>query len=377
MYLGSAGGFMGNRCFRLAALFLVGVIASGVVRAQNGSTATTQNRFPYLFSNFPWWSDASLRAELKKRIPKLGDELMVDSQTESRVRTVLTELLRSKGIHAEVTTEEPSVNLLSAPRDPEAPPSSIVFSILAPPDIVVGKLVLEDPPDDAAGALNQIVPRLQSQPYSENSVWMYEKEIREHLQQIGYLGSAVTLKPEPPKQDGNRYLVPLRAVIVSGPKYHIADITADGGPLLHDRDLSPYFALKPGDIATPNPFGLRLIGALRTTYWRAGYPDVELSAPSILDSKHALASYHLKVIPGPLYHLRSLNVEGLSARQQTQALKMLGLKAGDIYNAYAVAMLDRKLSAPGSPLSDYGVSFWPKEDQQKHEIDLTLNFFRR
>ena len=58
----------------------------------------------------------------------------------------------------------------------------------------------------------------------------------------------------------------------SGPKFHVAKVDADGGPLLTGRDLSSYFSLKSGDVAAPNAFG-KLIGGLRSTYWRAGYAD--------------------------------------------------------------------------------------------------------
>jgi outer membrane protein assembly factor BamA len=352
--------------------------APGLLLAQSGGTGPrTQNRFPYLFSNFPWWSDSALRTDLKKRIPGLGDELIENSQMEARVRTTLTQLLREKGIHAQVMTEEPSENLLSAPRDPNAPPTSIIFSVLPPPEILVEKLNIENLPSDAGGVLTQTASRAQGQPYAENSLWSYKEEMQEALRETGYLGSTVTLKHGSPKEEKNQYLVTIEAAVESGPKYHIAALTADGGPLLKGRDLSPYFALKPGDVATPNPFGRRLTGTLISIYWRAGYPDVQLHAPSILDSQHALASYHLEVIPGPLYHLRGLKVEGLSGSQQAEALAMLGLKSGDVYNGYAVAMLDRKLSAAASPLKSYGVSFTPKEDKQNHVVDLTLHFHKQ
>ncbi|HEV2464305.1 MAG TPA: hypothetical protein VGT04_10890 [Acidobacteriaceae bacterium] len=368
---------MTKSTFRFSAFVLIASTLSLVAAlAQAGSAAShTSNRFPYLFNNFPWWTDAALRIELKKRVPGLGDELKTGSPAESRVREVLTQLLKQKGIRAEVMTEEPSVNLLSAPRDANAPPTSILFSVLAPPHILVQQVAIENSPSETLDQMNQIASRLQGQPYSETSLWMYKEEMKEALQAKGYLASAVALRPESPKQQQGQYLVPITATITPGGKYYIAAITADGGPLLKGRDLSPYIGSKPGDLATSNPFGIKLIGSLRSMYWSAGYPDVEIQAQPVLDTARALASYHLTVVPGPLYRLRSLKVEGLSDTQQVQARSLLGLKAGDIYNAYAVAMLDHKLS--NSPLDGYDLTFSPIEDKRNHVVDLTLSFHKR
>ena len=175
--------------------------------------------------------------------------------------------------------------------------------------------------------------------------------MKEELQQRGYLEAAVAFQAGPPKADGPKYLVPLNATITSGLQYHVASIKADGGPLLQGKDLSPYLSLKPGDVAPPYALG-RLIGSLRSVYWHAGYPDIDFRASPVLDETHALAAYSLEVIPGPLFHLRSLKMEGLSPEQQTRVQTLLGMKAGDIYDAFSVASLNRKRP----PTARYGRS---------------------
>jgi hypothetical protein len=366
--------FVRKLCLALAFLSFT---ISNPIDAQFDNTASKSiDRFPYSFSNFPWWNDADLRANLKKRIPSLGDELTLGSPTEARVRSVLTQFLEEKGIQALVQSIEPSANMLSVPRDPDAPPSSIIFSVLAPPEIIVQRLILENLPDDAVGSFNEVEFRLKGKQYSETSLWWDRQQMRERLRQLGYLASTVVLEPGPPRKVGDQYLVPLHAIITSGPKYHVAAVTANGGPLLDGRNLSPYFSLKTGDVATPYAFG-RLIGSLRSVYWRAGYPDVEFNGAPVLDTAHALASYQLQVIPGPMYFLRSVKVENLPTEDEAEALKLLNLKPGDTYDALAVATLSSKLSEPGSPLKGYGVSFSPREDKQNHKIDLTLSFYKQ
>jgi len=64
---------------------------------------------------------------------------------------------------------------------------------------------------------------------------------------------------------------------------------------------------KPGDIAGIGPFG-RLAGELRDLYCHYGYADVDIRGPRVLDRSRGTVSYHLEVVPGPLYRLRTLTI---------------------------------------------------------------------
>jgi outer membrane protein assembly factor BamA len=260
-------------------------------------------------------------------------------------------------------------------RDPEAPPLSIQFSILAPPEIVIESLVVENGPPEAMETLGQEANSLQGRPYATTRFWLIKEQAKDALQGVGYLTANVDIAPGLPKKDGPRYAVKVIANITSGPRFHVANVDGDGGPLFQGKDLSPYFALKTGDVATPSAFG-RLIGSLRSAYWHAGYADVSFDEAPILDTAHALASYHLKVIPGPLYHLRSIKVEGLTAAQEEEVRRGLGLTSGGIYDGLAVSRLSADSSQAGSDLKGYGFTYSPREDKQNHVVDLTLRFFK-
>jgi outer membrane protein assembly factor BamA len=333
-------------------------------------------RYPYTFTNFVWWSDAELRAELTRRIPGLPLELAPDSTYESRIRTALESLLKQKGISASVQSIEPALHVYSMGRDPNAPPDSIQFSILAPPEVVIENLVIENGPAEAMELLGEEARQLKGRPYTTTGFWLIQEHIIEGLQQAGYLTAAVELRPDQPKLDGARYAVKVIAGVTSGPKFHVAKVDADGGPLLTGRDLSSYFSLKPGDVAAPDAFG-KLIGGLRSTYWRAGYADVAFDGAPALDVAHGLASYHLKVIPGPIYHLRSIKMEGLTAAQEAEARHSIALMPGDIYDGLAISRLSADSSQAGPSLNGYRCSFSPRKDKQAHVIDLTLTFYKQ
>lgn len=329
---------------------IVGLYLAIVVAPTPAQVSATdqRTRYPYTFTNFVWWSDADLRAELTRRIPGLGPEIAPDSREESRIRTVLGLLLKQKGIQTDIQSLEPSTQVNYGARDPNAPPSSIQFSILAPPEIVIQNLVVENGPPEVLEALGRETHSLQGRPYATTGFWLIRKQVMDVLQEVGYLTAQTDIQPDRPKKDGTRYLVPLIARIAAGPKFHVATVKGDGGPLLRGKDLSPYFALKPGDVATSNAFG-RLVGSLRSVYWHAGYADVAFEGPPVLDTAHALASYQLKVIPGPVYHVRSIGIEGLTPEQKEVAKRMFGLKAGDVYDQLAILKTSEEVARGAEP----------------------------
>lgn len=298
--------------------FCVALSAVTAIAQSRSQVPAPAAQYPYAFTNFVWWSDADLRAELTRRIPGLGLEIAPDSREESRMRTVLELLLKQKGIQTHVQSLEPSTQVYYGARDPDAPPPSIQFSILAPPEIVIESLVIENGPPEVMEGLSQEANSLQGRPYATTSFWLIREKARDALQGVGYLTANVEVAPGKPKKEGERYVVKVIASITSGPKFHVANVSGDGGPLLQGRDLSPYFALKPGDVATSNAFG-RLIGSLNSIYWHAGYADVAFEGSPVLDTAHSLASYQLKVIPGPVYHVRSIEIEGLAPEQKEVA----------------------------------------------------------
>lgn len=351
---------------------LLSLAASG---QQVAPPTSSSPRFAYTFSNFVWWNDADLRSALKHKIPGLPDELTPFSPMEREVRVTLVELLKSKGIHADVLCIDPSPDAMKQQRVAEAPPPSIKFSVTAPPEILVEGLILENPIPSEELLLRQIARDMAGKPYDTGIFWMLQGRIASSLQTNGYLSAVVKLKAGAPHEDSDRYLVPLIADVDSGPQYKVAKITADGGSLTRGRELSSYFMLHEGDIASTQAFGL-LPSLLRSTYTHVGYMDVEVNTNPVLDLDHASASFNLQVIPGEQYHLRTLAVKGLDARDEQTVRALLGLSPGDIYDEDAITALYRKIADPANNLHNETLTFSPKKDQRLHIIDLTLNFFK-
>ena len=94
-----------------------------------------------------------------------------------------------------------------------------------------------------------------------------------------------------------------------------------------------------------------------------------------MDKEHATVAYDLKVIPGPVYHLRNLTVEKLSPTQEARVRELLGMKPGDLYRGDAINNLYRKIADEPS-LKGYSFGFGPKADKVAAVVDLSLDFFK-
>jgi hypothetical protein len=330
-------------------------------------------KLPYRFSNFVWWSDVELRSLIKRRVPALGDELATTPEAEDRVREALVALLKEKGIAAEVQSNEPSNFALTAERAPGAPEPAIAFSILSP-QVLIDEVVLSDAPESLKASLQENLQRRAGHEYSSSQDWMVRSDCADELNSRGYLEARIVVSHGAPRRDGDHYLVNLLVSIEAGPQYHISAITADGGPLRKGGGLSQYFAAKPGDVAVPNPFG-RLAGDLRSVYWHYGYAAVEIHGPPVLDRQHALVSYHLEVVPGPIYHLNTLTIHKLDSVQEGKARELLGMKPGDVFDELAINGLYQRIRTEPT-LAAYSFTFNPAKDPAAAKVDLTLDFYK-
>lgn len=363
-----------NVVYRCFLIFLIGAFFGlGAV----GWTQTAKpvqlypDRLPYSFGNFVWWSDDQLRVLLKKRIPGLGDEIPTTGASIGRMRDALKALLKENGIAAEIYSEEPSY--FGPFQDSDVPAPSIEFSILDP-KILLSKVTVKADSDRLVSVLQSEVLWGEGKPYSAFHDWMIRSRIKAILEGSGNLDGQIQIARLPPFREGDHFQVGLAVNVIAGPKYHISSIAADGGPLLADKDLSRFFGMSVGDVAGRFPLE-KLEGMLRSFYLHNGYADVEIENRPVLDHEDALVSYHLSVIPGPVYHLRNLQVEKLNGEQENKARELLGMKPGDIYSDEPLTDLYRKIA--NDPLfKGYHFSYKWKRDKTANVIDLSLEFLK-
>jgi hypothetical protein len=347
----------------------------GCIAQAPAMAAPYAENLPYGFGNFVWWNNDELRGLLKTRIPGLGDEIAPHSPIEHKIHDALIELLKEKGIAAEVQSIEPAQFTFSAERAPDSPPPAIIYSLLSP-SIRVDHVVVLGAPQEVADSLDNKLKTREGHDYSSVGDWLVRSNSKDELAAKGYLDPQIEISHDAPRRNGDYFLVNLLVNITSGPQFRIEQITADGGPLLKGRDLSSLLTGRPGDIANGyGPFG-RIAGEIRAYYWHFGYASVQTQGEPVLDLPNAKVSYHLQVIPGPLYHLRSLTVQNLAPEQEGRVRELLGMKAGDIYDGMAVNGLYQKLSSDPL-LKSEGFSFSPATDKAAAQVDLKLDFYKQ
>jgi len=368
---------------RVAAAFLM-LLGSGAIAASQAAKPVQSYpaKLPYSFGNLVWWSDDELRTLLKKRIPGLGDEIATTTAAEGRVRDALKALLREKGIQAEVQSQEPSLDSfrplpenLVGMGDLEVWPfqPSIVFSVLRP-KVVLGRVTVQADAEDALEAISAEFKGDEGKEFGAEMVRFSLSRAEEILKRRGYLGEQVIFQRMPPYKRAESYAVDFTIVVKAGPKYRISALKVDGGPLFEGRDLMQFVRTKVGDPAGNSPF--RDVGtALRAYYEQQGFADVRIKEDQLLDKEHASVAYSLNVVPGPIYHLRSLTVEKLNPDQERRVRDLLGMKPGDVYLGKAISELYHKIANEPS-LKGYSFGYGPKADKEAGMIDLSLDFFK-
>jgi hypothetical protein len=364
----------------LSILLLTGTQPAAIAQAPKVTPQPVADRLPYSFSNFPWWTDAQIRTELKHRIPSLGDDVARGSAQEAQVRDQLTSMLAAKGIRATVVSDEPSATsgAVSAfmktlpfyfPGTTQRP--HIVFSISSP-QILVGGLNVDPSPE--GDLVSRVARQMEGKPFDSRALLLQAHQLAEPLQRHGYLSAEVVVTADHPMRVGDVYYVPMRAEVSSGPLYHVGLISADGGPLLHGRDLSGYYDLQPGEVATPYAFD-RLESSIMTVYFQSGYASVHFVDKPELDPEHATATYRLQTVTGPQYRLRTVTVRNLSPAQEAEVRNLLALAPGDVYDQIAIDELHAKVQESAN-LKGLDYSFAPSTDRNLNVIDLTLDFFK-
>ena len=205
------------------------------------------------------------------------------------------------------------------------------------------------------GEIEEEIKGSEWKPFGSASLAFARWRLEKILKRRGYLAAQVQVQRMPPYKEGGAYAVDWTAVVNAGPKYHISSISVDGGPLFEGKDLAQLIRGKVGGVAGDSPFA-SLDPQLRAYYQQFGFADIRIMAEPTVDKEHATVAYALKVIPGPVYHLRSLTVEKLSPEQEGRVRELLAMKPGDLYREAAINNLYHKIAAEPS-LAGYSFGF--------------------
>jgi outer membrane protein assembly complex protein YaeT len=164
------------------------------------------------------------------------------------------------------------------------------------------------------------------------------QNIARYLQQKGYFFATVrpALRSDPP-----------RAVILeveTGKKYSLADIKFENIDPVDENDLKAVLALRTQTLFSRGVYGTDLLNddaeRVRNVFVREGYTDAQVTAH--VEPHDGDADVIFKVVPGPVFHVNSIEIVGNRVFTDDSLMGMIRSKVGGVYSPYTVA-LDRSV----------------------------------
>ncbi|HTV08885.1 MAG TPA: hypothetical protein VMD97_07565 [Candidatus Aquilonibacter sp.] len=316
---------------------------------------------PATFANFPWWSPDELDAALRKAVPLYRGGIPPAGNLPDTIDAALTSLLASKGIHGTVTNASvPPTNL--------HPQLTWEFH-LDDPSVRLASVNLTGTPAPLAPTLERIAQHASEYPYSGRSV---TDMILAPLRDAGYLDAQLTNITTAVDPAASGFAVRYTATVIPGDVFHIAAVTWQPTAVYAQGAFAHDAKLHAGDLASQRAL-LVTEQSILNAYLHLGYLDAYIDAHPQENKTTHTVSYSLSVIPGEIYHVKSVTPLHLSAAAQKDFDFGWQLKPGAPYDPIYTANFLNNNSALRN-LSGYTASFQAAADTNTHLVDLTIDF---
>jgi outer membrane protein insertion porin family len=320
---------------------------------------------PASFENLVWFTPDELTAGIHARVPLYRGVASDAGTLPDDIQSALQQMLTAKGITAALSHAiiEPT-NL--------HPQLTVNFKVDTPM-VLFGKANLTGVPDALKTDTLQSLQRLDGAPYNEGLTGVtIEDTVLTPARSAGYLNAKLQDIQRSPTPTSNGLAVTYAATFIPGDAYKVSTITWNPTPLYSAADFARDAKLHPGDPASDS--ALRNTEApISKAYLLQGYLDVYVLPHPVLDAANHTVAYTLTTVPGDIYHLHSVNVDGLSPQARALFDADWPMKPGDPYSDIVVNTYLIKHAA--QPLfRTYGPTFRAVGDPQTHLVDLTLTF---
>jgi outer membrane protein assembly factor BamA len=328
---------------------------------------------PASFENFVWFTPDELTAGIHAHVPLYRGAASDAGTLPDDIQSALQQMLAAKGITATLShtilepTNEHPLRVISFRIDqPSVRLTTVHLSMLAPQEAAAA----------LTPGLQQAVNLAPRHPFNEGlSGLTLEDLLLEPFRRAGYIQSSLdnlqrTVVPSP--SDPNLFLLTYTARIVTGDPYKVSTLTWNPTPLYSAADFARDNKLHPGDLANESDLA-KTEAAIAKAYLLQGYLDVYVVSHPLPDATAHTVAYTFEPIPGEIYHLKTVNVTGLSPQALQQFNADWLMKPGDPYSDQAVnAFLAKHIAQP--LFHTYAGGFKAVGDPATHEVDLTLTF---
>jgi len=274
-------------------------------------------------------------------------------------------MLSEKGINATVshTEVEPSTTH----------PHRVINFAIDTPRVRVASVHLSGVPQPLAAAMQQISNRLSQALYNEGLSGSTTSEaLLRPLHDAGYINATLEDIRRSPVSSGNDIGVNLSVRLNAGEAYQVKSIAWQPTEIYTADDFSRDAAKKPATL--PPAHTLDYDEAIVIAAYRAhGYIDAYVDPSPVLDEAAHTVSYSLRVVPGDVYHFKSVTPLNLKPDAQAEFDRGWTMKPGDIYNeTYVMKFLNNNTAL--THLARYTAAFQTVGDPQTHLVDVTISF---
>jgi len=323
---------------------------------------------PLRFENCVWMTDEQMIGKLKKRVPLFIGEVPEEGALADDIGTQVEAVLAENGVKAKVQytpfMENGSVTAMSYTiLDPRIEVSAIRF-VGASPKI--------------AEALNDASKSIAGKEYTRALLPTTEDaSLKRVLQENGYVHGrfgdpSLNLTGAP----GDSIVkIELTVPVEEGAQYRIESLAVKGDDPIALEAAKRLSAFKTGDVANMTIFRAEL-ARLGGAYLTSGHMNAKVRAEPTFDETAHTVSYDIELVPGEVYKLSKLDLQGLDDAQKAKLSTIWKLNPGDVYDATYAPNFLKKNQAKLGFLNGYSLAWTQKIYDDTKNVELFV-FFRR
>lgn len=288
---------------------------------------------PVKFTDFVWFTDDQLRAQLHQRVPLFNGELPTTGRLADQVSDVLQAMLVENAVpgHVEYApTKDKKGDVQSI--DYDVAGVSIRIHKAEFPGAGANELPL------LSEAAERMIDREYSRAYMSNFV---EHNILPILREHGFLKAACA--PAEPKvvkvanaEPGATGQLPTFVDVIfsvtPGAQYKLSGWEWSGNKAISTQDLQLLIHAKVGQVANTVQLTDDL-RAVQSLYGTQGYITAAIRVEAEFDDASGTAAYRLEVNEGPQFRMGELEFRGLDNNLTARLRAAWKLRPGDVYDA--------------------------------------------
>jgi outer membrane protein assembly factor BamA len=295
---------------------------------------------PCRLDNFVWFTNASLNATLAREVPLYSGSVPQSGAMLDDVEKALQNLLEQKGVHASVQFIPFSASLgqkATAIDFSESGVSLPIREIHFPGAHAISE----------ADLINNSQPLL-GQDYAISQVELFARTTLLPLYgERGYLraqfGEPVARVLGTNSGEATQD-ISVSVPVEEGNDYDWDGATWTGNQLFSSAALNQILGMQAKAPADMMKYGQRM-KKVRDAYSKQGYVQLKITAQQKLDDSARKVSYLISIDEGPQFHMGTITVDGLTARDTRRVLQMWKLKPGDIFDGTYVSDFLKKAAA--------------------------------